>query len=72
MNDQEPTIDTETVFDCIERLADESENGVAEWNEILETLDPSDEHAEQIEDALNTLMDRGRVFEPVLGKLRPM
>lgn len=71
MNEQEPTIDTETVFDCIERLADESDDGVAEWNEIVETLDPNDEHMEEVEVAVNTLMDRGRIFEPVLGKLRP-
>lgn len=64
----EPDVDAEAiVFDLVERL-DEGEG--AAWEAIVDEAQEQGLSEEQVEETMNLLMDRGRVFEPVLGKLK--
>jgi RPA family protein len=56
------------VFDLVEELDD---GDGAAWEKIVEEAQDAGLAEEQVEEAMNVLMDRGRVFEPVLGKLKP-
>lgn len=61
---------TTLVFQTIDLLSEVNEDGVADWNDVVEGLDGFIPESIVVE-CTNRLMDRGRVFEPVLGKLRP-
>lgn len=56
------------VFDLVEELDD---GDGAAWEEIVEQAQEAGLSEEAVEEAMNQLMDRGRVFEPVLGMLKP-
>lgn len=56
------------VFDLVEELDD---GDGAPWEEIVEEAKDTGLDEAQVEETMNKLMDRGRVFEPVLGKLKP-
>lgn len=46
--------------------------GTAPWEDVVEHAAKKHQMTEeQVEDALNELMERGRIFEPVLGRLKP-
>ncbi|PSG96930.1 hypothetical protein BRD56_08225 [Thermoplasmatales archaeon SW_10_69_26] len=55
------------VFDLVEEL---DEGKGAPWEEIVDQAREEGLSEEQVEETMNHLMDRGRVFEPVLGKLK--
>lgn len=56
------------VFDLVEEIDD---GDGAPWEEIVDQATAAGLSEEEVEEAMNLLMDRGRVFEPVLGKLKP-
>jgi len=65
--DGEP-IDAEgVVLDLIDEL-DEGDGAL--WDDIVQAAQDDGLTEEQVEETMNVLMDRGRVFEPVLGKLK--
>lgn len=55
------------VFDLVEQL---DEGKGAPWEEIVDQAQGEGLSEEEVEETMNHLMDRGRVFEPVLGKLK--
>ncbi len=55
------------VLELVEEL--ETDEG-APWEEIVSSAAEQDITEEQVEEALNDLMDRGLVYEPVLGRLK--
>jgi hypothetical protein len=61
---QEPE---EVVMDCIKEL--EGENG-ALWDSIVEKCKKKGLDENTIEEALTSLMDKGFIFEPVLGTIK--
>ncbi len=56
------------VFDLVEAI---DEGDGAPWEEIVDRAGEAGLTEEEVEEAMNALMERGRVFEPVLGKLKP-
>lgn len=56
------------VFDLVEQIDD---GDGAAWEDIVSEAKGEGLSEEEVEEAMNVLMDRGRVFEPVLGKLKP-
>ncbi|MDX1611958.1 MAG: hypothetical protein R3185_06280 [Candidatus Thermoplasmatota archaeon] len=64
----EAPIDAENiVFDLVEALDD---GDGALWDEIVSQSNEKGLSEEDVEEAMNLLMDRGRVFEPVLGRMK--
>ncbi len=64
----EADVDAENlVFDLVEEL-DDGEG--APWEDIVAQGQDQGLTEESVEEAMNLLMDRGRVFEPVLGRLK--
>jgi RPA family protein len=55
------------VFELVEELDD---GKGAPWEDIVEEAQEEGLTEEDVEETMNHLMDRGRVFEPVLGKLK--
>lgn len=67
--EEEGHVDPEgVVFDLVERI---DEGDGAAWEVIVSEAKDEGLSEEEVEEAMNVLMDRGRVFEPVLGKLKP-
>lgn len=63
-----PAPDPEAVvFDLVEALDD---GDGALWDDIVAQAAEQGIGEEDVEEAMNMLMDRGRVFEPVLGRLK--
>jgi RPA family protein len=61
-------VDAEAVvFGLVEEL---DEGKGADWEDIVEEAQTEGFSEEEVEETMNHLMDRGRVFEPVLGKLK--
>jgi RPA family protein len=58
----------DAVYGFVENLDD---GDGAPWDEIVDAADEEDITEEQVEEALNSLMDRGLIYEPVLGRLKP-
>ncbi len=64
----DPSLDPEAiVFDLVEELDD---GKGAPWEQIVDQAQAEGLSEEEVEETMNQLMDRGRVFEPVLGKLK--
>lgn len=53
----------------IETLLDQDESG-APWDEVVDAATQQGRSEEEVEEALNGLMDKGLIYEPVLGKLK--
>ena len=56
-----------TVFDTIKKL--EGEDG-APWDLITEKCEKDGLDSDSIEEALNSLMDKGLIYEPILGTIK--
>lgn len=66
--EEAPEVDAEeVVFDLVESL-DQGEG--APWDVLVAKGGEAGLSEEEVEEAMNLLMDRGRVFEPVLGRLK--
>lgn len=59
----------EMVFTAIESLTRRDETNASNWNDVVEVLKNLDDEA--IEEIVNDLIYRGRIFEPLLGRLVP-
>jgi RPA family protein len=57
----------ETVLEIIKKI--EGENGAA-WDAITEKCEKAGLDTDMIEEALNALMDKGLIYEPVLGTIK--
>jgi len=57
----------DTVLDAIKKL--EGEDGAA-WDAIMESCKKTGLNEDSIEEALTSLMDKGFIFEPVLGTIK--
>jgi len=57
----------DTVFDAIKEL--EGEDGAA-WDSITEKCEKTGLNRDSIEEALSSLMDKGLIYEPVLGTIK--
>jgi len=57
------------VLDIIQGLAQADEKG-AQWDLIVSLGEKSKITEDQVEEALNSLMDKGVVYEPILGRLK--
>jgi uncharacterized protein len=57
------------VLDIIQTLAQNDEKG-AQWDLIVSLGEKSKITEDQVEEALNSLMDKGVVYEPILGRLK--
>lgn len=60
------------VEDAIYEFVQAADDGDgAPWEEIVSAAEEEEITEEQVEEALNSLMDRGLIYEPVLGRLKP-
>lgn len=57
------------VMETIQRLLEEHPEG-APWDEIIDAGTTAGNTEDAVEEALNALIDRGVVYEPILGKLK--
>jgi uncharacterized protein len=57
------------VLSYIEAMASQDEKG-AQWDLIVEQGEKDKLTEDQIEEALNALMDKGLIYEPILGRLK--
>lgn len=58
-----------TVLEIIQQLAAKDEKG-AQWDLIVSLGEKAKVTEDQVEEALNSLMDKGVVYEPILGRLK--
>lgn len=64
---EEPSEAEDTILELVGTL---DEDDGAPWEEIVAAAEEEDIAEEEVEEALNNLMDRGLIFEPVLGRLK--
>ncbi|HWG91390.1 MAG TPA: glycerol dehydrogenase, partial [Candidatus Thermoplasmatota archaeon] len=57
----------DTIFELTKTLDD---GKGAPWEEIVAQAGKKKISEEQVEEALNSLMDKGLIYEPVLGRLK--
>lgn len=57
------------VLSLIEAMASQDEKG-AQWDLIVQQGEKDNLTEDQIEEALNALMDKGLIYEPILGRLK--
>lgn len=57
------------VLEIVRSLAGEDDKG-AQWDQIVTRGRSSNLSEDQVEEALNALMDKGTVYEPILGRLK--
>lgn len=74
-DDPEPSPQEEEsteVEDAVYGFVEDSDDGDgAPWEAIVSAAEEEGIDEEQVEEALNSLMDRGLIYEPVLGRLEP-
>lgn len=58
----------ETAFRLIKEFEDDKG---APWEDILAQMEDEGYSETEVEEALNRLMDKGRIYEPILGRLKP-
>jgi len=57
------------VLGIIKELAASDEKG-AQWDAIVKRGETQSVSEDQVEEALNSLMDKGQIYEPILGRLK--
>lgn len=70
-SEHRPDTFEQEVYEFIHDEATDSESGLVAWETIVDEFEEQGHDAEEVENAVTSLMDVGRVFEPILGKLKP-
>jgi len=65
---EEPTADEDKVLEVITAL-DKDGKG-APWEGILDTAGKAGVSKEKLEEAINSLLDKGLIYEPILGRMK--
>lgn len=59
----------ETLFKIINDLDSTTQNGAA-WEEVIKICEKQKISEDTAEEAINRLLDQGKIYEPVLGRLK--